>query len=223
MILSSRLTKLINAVGEGESVADIGTDHGYLPWELMKKCSKVIATDISEQCLQKSISRSGFTESKEEPEHRIGDGLSPISYGEVDNVVIAGMGGLLIISILDADLEKAKSFGKLILQPMNASDTLRKWLVGNGFSIIGEDICFDDSRYYEIIEVKQGKENKPLLLDGEMGALITDAHSLKKDFIKHQINNLHEILNKIGNPVAGKALERVEAIKMKICEWENLL
>lgn len=151
--LSERLQKIADFIDPGESIADIGTDHGFLPialWE-QEKSPKVILSDINSGPLEKAR----YNISKHFPEKqfdiRIGNGIRTISPSEVDNIVIAGMGGLLIAEILGDDLEKSKSYKKLILQPRNAQNKLRAWLLENGFTICDEVLVRERKYLCEII------------------------------------------------------------------------
>lgn len=151
--LSDRLQKIADFIEPGESIADVGTDHGFLPialWE-QGKSPHVILSDINPGPLEKAR----FNISKHFPEKefdiRIGSGIRTIRPAEVDDVVIAGMGGLLIAEILSDDQGKSKSFKKLILQPRNAQNKLRAWLLENGFTIRDEVLVRERKYLCEII------------------------------------------------------------------------
>lgn len=151
--LSDRLQKIADFIEPGESVADIGTDHGFLPialWE-QGKSPHVILSDINAGPLEKAK----FNIDKHFPgkqfDLRIGNGIQTIKPAEVDNLVIAGMGGLLIAEILGDDLDKTRSYKKLILQPRNAQNKLRAWLLENGFAIRDEVLVRERKYLCEII------------------------------------------------------------------------
>jgi len=141
-----------------EKVADIGTDHAYIPIHLIKNqiSCHVIATDIKRGPL--SIAKSNIKKNhlSDQIEVRLGSGLAPIKKCEVDTYIIAGMGGEMIKQILQADLEKAQSAAVLLLQPMNAQAELRQWLCENHFSIINEDIAIEGFKVYNLLLVKLG-------------------------------------------------------------------
>lgn len=154
MRLSKRIKDICECVDLGESLADIGTDHAYVPMLLVKKgiASKVIMSDISEGSLRKA--RETFSDSHIEISDdcfRIADGLDKISFGEVDDIIIAGLGGHTIIDILSKDIEKSKSFKKLILQPRKFSGTLREYLLTNGWKIDLEKLSPEGKFICEII------------------------------------------------------------------------
>ncbi len=162
MNYSERIQLLAEMVDCG-SAADIGTDHAYVPRILLENgyCSFVIATDINEGPL--AIAKENLQDLNvsalpwgEQPEcHlRLGAGLEPIEAGEVESVVIAGMGGETIADILSADPEKTKSFKQFILQPRSKAEVLRKWLVDNNMFIVNEKIVKEGLRFCQVIDAR---------------------------------------------------------------------
>ena len=153
--LSDRLSIIANEIERGETVADIGTDHGFLPIYLWENniCPKVIMADISKGSLEKA--RTNCLEAHPDMvfDLRLGDGIKVLENGEVDAVSIAGMGGILMTEILGADLEKTKSFKKFILQPRNNVGYLRYWLLANGFEIKNEQLVREGKYICEILTV----------------------------------------------------------------------
>ena len=137
----------------GARVADIGTDHGHLPISLVrgKIATKVIACDINEKPLanaKDNIEKTGT----ENIELRLGDGLAPVKPGEVDYVIIAGMGGEVIAGILEnCSFIKDESYA-LLLQPMTSADFLRKYLCENGYSFVSETAVAEGKRIYTVIK-----------------------------------------------------------------------
>ena len=156
MRLSKRIYALANNVIDGDSIADIGTDHGYVPMLLLKqgRSPRVIMSDISEGSLAKA--RETFTacmlnDKVSESDFRIGDGLQTIEAGEVDELIIAGLGGHTIKNILADDETKSKSFKRLILQPRKHSGTLRYYLYTHGWDIDSETLAEEGKFACEII------------------------------------------------------------------------
>lgn len=135
--LTDRLQLIADQIETGETMADIGTDHGFLPLYLWDKgiSPSVIMCDISEPSLAKAKAAAGAYQFGNELDFRAGDGLKVLKKGEVHAVVIAGMGGLLIRDILSDDFEKTCSFRKFVFQPRNNAGQLRYWLVNKGFFI----------------------------------------------------------------------------------------
>lgn len=151
--LSPRLEKIAQQITAGETMADIGTDHGFLPiylWE-NKICPKVIMTDISAGSLSKARENCEAYYPGEAFDLRLGSGIEVLEEGEADAAVIAGMGGILMTEILGKDLKKTHSLRKLILQPRKDVGKLRFWLFDNGFSITNEALVREGRFICEII------------------------------------------------------------------------
>jgi tRNA (adenine22-N1)-methyltransferase len=153
LVLSDRLKKIADLIHDGEKVADIGTDHAKLPIYLrLKKISpQVILSDLRPGPLEKARQNIDRFAPNETFDVRLGSGLAPIGAGEVQVIVIAGMGGLLTADIIGVDLNKSYSFDKFILQPRNASDKLRAWLLSHGFFITDETLVKEGKFICEII------------------------------------------------------------------------
>jgi tRNA (adenine22-N1)-methyltransferase len=160
--VSKRIEKIASYVNPGESVADIGSDHGHLLMFLRDNgvSDRAIATDlrrgpieITERNLSGAAGGIGVDggEDSFKIEYRLGDGLTVISEGEVETVVIAGMGGETIVSILNESETKTNSFFKYIFQPRSRSDELRKWLKANGWFLLADDLAEEGDRICEVI------------------------------------------------------------------------
>ena len=151
--LSRRLMRLADEVKTGDRVADIGTGHGLLPIFLYenKRASQVILCDINEGPLEKARQNINARGAGGITDIRLGDGLEPLKPAEADTVIIAGMGGQLMIDILSKDIEKAKTYARLVLQPRNAPEKLRRWLIFCGFSIINESLVREGKYICEVI------------------------------------------------------------------------
>src|SRR5690606_7152258 len=129
---------------------------------------------------------------------RLGDGLEVIKPFEVDTVIIAGMGGLLIRDILSKDINLTNSITNFILQPMVASKELREYLYANNFKIIDEDLVKEDDKYYEIIVAKQGKDLVEKEIYYEIGKkLIEKNHPLLKEYVEFKLTKESNILNNL--------------------------
>ena len=165
MRLSKRIYALAENVIDGDSIADIGTDHGYVPMLLIKqgRSPHVIMSDISEGSLAKA--RETFAACKledrvSESDFRVGDGLQTIDAGEVDELIIAGLGGHTIKNILADDEAKTKSFRRLILQPRKHSGTLRYYLFTHGWDIESENLAEEGKFACEIITAVPSEESE---------------------------------------------------------------
>ena len=155
-MITPRLNSILQHI-TGKTVADIGTDHAYIPISLAKngRISRAVACDIKKGPLdiaRKNVEKYGFSDIIE---LRLGAGLEPLSENETETVIIAGMGGEMIMNILEN--EKSHTFGEIILQPMNCQAELRKWLTGHNFEIISEDLSKESFKVYNLIKIRPGK------------------------------------------------------------------
>lgn len=162
MKLSDRLQLIADEIFAGETMADIGTDHGFLPLYLLEsgKCPHVIMADISSGSLAKADANCKLAGPGKTYDLRLGDGIDVLGDGEVDVVTIAGMGGLLIRDILDWNIQKSRSFKRYIFQPRNKVGALRYWLYSNGFDIEKESLVREGKYICEILTVRTGDEVK---------------------------------------------------------------
>ena len=153
MKLDERLAQCAEFVREGASVADIGTDHAYLPVYLVKsgKTKKAVAADVRVGPLENAkgnIIRNGLESSIKTV---LSDGLEKIGPDEADDIVIAGMGSELIIRIIEAAPWLRDGKKHLILQPMTRAEKLRKYLCRSGFEIISERACISCKKTYSVM------------------------------------------------------------------------
>ncbi|MBR4861505.1 MAG: SAM-dependent methyltransferase [Firmicutes bacterium] len=153
--LTPRLAAIANEIEKGETMADIGTDHGFLPVALWEQgvCPKVILADVNQGPLDRAKSNGAESHPGVEFDCRLGDGLKVIEPGEVDVIVIAGMGGTLMTEILGEDIEKTWSYKKLVLQPRKDIGELRHWIYNNCMSISNEKLVREGRYIWPILTV----------------------------------------------------------------------
>lgn len=158
-MLTPRLQCIADHAGGGV-IADIGTDHAYIPIELIgnNTAKRVIACDIKKGPLEIAVQNIKNHGMENKIETRLGGGLSVLGTHEADTIIIAGMGGEMIEKILRGDGETARA-ALLILQPMNSQYELRKFLLSNGYKILDEDIAVEGQKVYNIMVVKSGEQN----------------------------------------------------------------
>lgn len=154
-LLSARLLTVVSQI-KGRTLADIGTDHAYVPITacLSGTIDTAIACDVKPGPLAKAAAHIHACGLESRIQTRLGDGLSPVAPGEADCIVIAGMGGMRIIDILTRDRETARSAKQLILQPQHDIPHTRKMLHAMNFEITGEYMAREDDRFYTIITVQ---------------------------------------------------------------------
>lgn len=214
LILTPRLQALADRVPRGAQLADIGTDHAYLPvWLLLNgRVNHAIAADLREGPLaraQETAAQFGVTDRLS---FRLCDGLSGIQPGEADVIAIAGMGGETIASILDA-APWAKNC-RLLLQPMTSFPDLRLWLQQNGFCICEEHIVREGSRLYGIWDVAVG-EMAPLS-PAELWVGKQSGDPLRKDYLAMMARKIQRSL--LGHQAASTPNEAEIASLTEILE-----
>lgn len=241
--LSDRLQLIANRINEKETMADIGTDHGFLPiyLKLSGISPKVVMCDVSIPSLQKAKDNADLYAASENGMYfRAGDGLQVLENGEVNTVVIAGMGGKLIRDIMAHDLDHTRSFKKFILQPRIGQGHLRKWLIENGFRIVSEDVVIEGDYIPEIITaISPGNivENDMTcvisdVFDGDsliwkIPPWIIDAGGPVGDFLNRSISLHEEKLNNVmkakkRNMVLEESIVKdIEYLKKLRKEWED--
>ena len=151
--LDKRLSAVAALGRQGSRLADIGTDHAYLPVHLVQAgvCPSAIASDIGAGPLdaaRRTVTENGLTS---EIALRLGNGLATVSAGEVEDIAIAGMGGETIAAILEAAPWVQDEGVRLILQPMTRAEDLRRWLLSHGFAILEEHLITDGRHLYPVM------------------------------------------------------------------------
>ncbi|MBS4536919.1 tRNA (adenine(22)-N(1))-methyltransferase TrmK [Clostridium sp. D2Q-11] len=225
MKLTPRLLEIANKVEKDSVVADIGTDHGYIPVYLIEEgiSRKVIACDINEGPLESAINYVTKKKYQDYIDTRLGDGLKPVKPNEVDTVIIAGMGGILIADILDADKKIADTIENFILQPMVASSELRKYLYNNGYKIVSEKLSREDNRFYEIIVATHGRENIEDEIYYEVGAkLIENKDPLLKDYLLKKIDKTQKIMKNIEEHGETEDNDKYNKLKERLSKLEEV-
>ena len=159
-MISKRLELVASFVPQGAILLDVGSDHAYLPIELVErgKIESAIAGEVVEGPYQSAVKNVEAHGLKEKIQVRLANGLA--AFEEVDKVsviTIAGMGGRLIAKILEEGLDKLANVERLILQPNNREDDLRIWLQENGFQVVAESILEEAGKFYEILVVEVGQ------------------------------------------------------------------
>ena len=163
MQLDARLAAIAAFVPHGTALADIGADHAYLAATLVMKgiAHRAVVGDLSAGACA-AARRTALTQRlTREIDVRQGDGLSVLTPGEAESIVIAGMGGALIAEILSGAPAVLTSVQTLVLQPMNGAAKLRRWLYENGWDIVDETLARAGGHLYEIIRAEHGAAELP--------------------------------------------------------------
>ena len=208
--LDKRLSLCASFVRDGVKIADIGTDHAYLPiWLLQSgKIEKALACDINEgplQCGKADVLRYNLSD---KITLRLSDGLKNVCEHEADDIIIAGMGGELIAKILSECSWVKNEEKRFILQPMTKCDVLIKWLYESGFEITHQKACECDKKHYTVMVAKYtGNCTTPQRSFLYTGKLDTNDENAKV-YLSHIVSHLEK--RAIGDKSLTDVIENIK-------------
>lgn len=178
LALSPRLAAIAALVPDGKIVADIGTDHALLPTSLVvnHRIERAIACDLRPGPLAAARRTVALHGVEERVSLRLGDGLSALHEGEVEVVIVAGMGTDSVRSILSAGAELLPSVERLVLQPNGDVEPVRRWLVSRGWDLVDERLVEDRGRFYTVVaaEAGVGGRRRYAAADWRLGPILRD-------------------------------------------------
>lgn len=227
--LSNRLQSVADLVGFCETMADVGTDHGYIPVYLVecKKTKRAIAMDVNKGPLLRAEEHIRQYGMEQKIETRLSDGLAALEPKEAEVIVIAGMGGALMMRILSQGAAAAQTAKRLVLQPQSELMTFRQFLFENGYQITAEDMVFEDGKYYPMMAVRfmagdgaaisedkqQGKQFQRMIC--KYGpVLLEQKHPILKQYLLQQKQQKQKILKNLQ----ANARQNVEERKAEVAE-----
>ncbi|MFV0527909.1 MAG: tRNA (adenine(22)-N(1))-methyltransferase [Lachnospiraceae bacterium] len=198
--LSDRLRALADMVPTVECMADVGTDHAYLPLYLLQvgKIHRALALDVHAGPLQIAREHIKAQGQQEAVTTVLSDGLSAVSLDAVDCVVIAGMGGALILRILEEGREKLRDVGTIILQPQSQLALVREFLQQNGFAITEEKMLCEDGKYYTILSLQNAEHaivKEEFLQYGEL--LLRHKDKVLYEYLLYKRKQYEQLLEKV--------------------------
>lgn len=214
MELSRRLMTVAGGVTKGNRLADIGTDHGYIPIYLVQEgiCPSAIAMDVNQGPLDRAkshIQEYGLTD---KIGTRLSNGLEQLDPSEADSIVIAGMGGALMTDILTRGIHVVKAGKEFLLQPQSEIFKVRHFLHDNGYAIVQEQIVKEDGKYYFILKALPGDqhyEEEYLYEYGEI--LLREKSPLMMEYLEREMNKYHKIMESLEeNPSEASQVRRQE-------------
>ena len=231
--LSKRLTALANMVTDGNRLADIGTDHGYIPIYLCQtgKIPSALAMDIGKGPLQQAQTHIAEHGLSEQIKTRLSDGMAALQSGEADTILIAGMGGGLVMKILSEGAEKLTGREELILQPQSELAKVRRYLEEHRFRIVAEDMVEEDGKYYPMMKVIP-TEQKGLYAEGVPAAeeeleygkyLLEKGHPVMGEYLKKELSVNQGVYEKLRVQESERTKERSAEILHMIKRAEDLL
>lgn len=215
--LSKRLQAVADLGKFGDTMADIGTDHGYIPIYLIqsKRISHAVAMDIGKGPLLRAQEHIAKYQLDAYIETRLSDGAKELCCGEVSSVVIAGMGGVLMQKILRDSEEVFRGVKEIILQPQSEIEQTRRFLLDNGYEILEEDMVLEDGKYYPMMRVSwvESIEENPYAeakdIDFVYGAyLLKERHPVLRRYLYREIGIYRELEQKLKDLPANEELEK---------------
>ena len=201
--IPKRMLAIANLVDNSKVLADVGCDHAYISINLLEngKAERIIASDLREGPLniaKDNIKLEGF---EERIETRLCAGLCGYEAGEVDTILISGMGGMLVKEILSESIDVVKQADTLILEPQSDLRVVRAYLKDIGFEIIDEDMLNEGGKYYQIMKAVKSKERMEVcddigaMAENEFGPiLIKKKHPVLLEFLKKRKNHFERLL-----------------------------
>ncbi len=223
--LSDRLQAIADMVIAGEPVADIGSDHAYLPLFLVENnvVPWAIAGELGDGPYKRALQALSRSAMQERIELRQGDGLQVLAFAEVSTVIIAGLGGDSIAAILEYDWQKSGSFKRFILQPMSRAGVLRKCLADRGWPIAEEKLVMENEQYFPIIISQPGSQPYQLdELEAEIGPQILQSNDkIKRGLIVSYVEKYGKVYRNLirstqpeNHVLAQKYLEMIQRLEV---------
>ncbi|NDO46564.1 class I SAM-dependent methyltransferase [Clostridium sp. MD294] len=212
------LSRRLRCVGDfvtQKTVADIGTDHAYIPIYLHKKgkAEKIIACDINQKPLQKAQQNIKAHHAENVIVTRLGNGLQTLQPNEVDTVIISGMGGMLIIELLKQSKEIVDTVKEFVLCPHLDVPAVRKYLHYIGYSIVDEKMILEDDIFYTILRAIKGEQKYSKEIEYLFGKILLDSKdTVLKQFILNEKNRLQNIQLQLCDKKTQQSQKRLQEI-----------
>ncbi len=219
MELSKRLQAVADLVSGGLTVADVGTDHGYIPIYLVEqeKCKKAFALDVNKGPLLRAKEHIAQHELENRIETRLSDGVKALSVGECDCVIIAGMGGALTIKIMEEGRDVFQSLKEFVLQPQSELAKVRKYLCDNHYIILKENIVLEDGKYYPMMKVKSGEAQNYTQAEMCYGkCLLADKNLILKQFLEKEVRTKEKILSDLQSESSEHIQNRIQELQEEL-------
>ena len=221
--MSRRMQKLASLVTEGNRLADVGTDHGYIPIALVQagKIPSAIAMDVNRGPLARAEAHIREAGLATYIETRLSDGLRELGAEDADTVLIAGMGGMLILRILTEGIPHLSGVEELILQPQSDVYRVRDWLQKHGYRVETEELVEEDGKYYPMMRAVRGQERRMEQAELYYGkAEVQRSPEVLRSYLETRLQEGQRILLKLeanGKEDTARAQEIKESMKMTGC------
>ena len=219
--ISNRLCTAASLVSEGDRLADVGTDHGYVPIYLLqqKRIPSAIAMDINRGPLERAKEHIRLYGLEKYIQTRLSDGVEALKKGEADTILVAGMGGGLIMHIIESGTSVCQTARELVLQPQSELSRVRRFLAEQGYVTDAEEMVFEEGKYYPMMRVhydstgKQPAEKSPEIYQyGEM--LLERRHPVLLQYLNWEQKIQEEILHKlVAQTQTAEIAERIQQVE----------
>ena len=228
MELSKRLQAVADLVTAHYKLADIGTDHAYIPIYLtqQKKITEAIALDVNEGPLQRAEEHIRENGLEAEIETRLSNGFQALQPGEVQSAVIAGMGGGLVIRILKEGEEVVRKLEECILQPQSEIEKVRAFLLEKGYEFLEEDMVCEDGKYYPMMTVRPPVADTAVkcwdTVQLKYGKLLLEKqHPVLREYLEREIRIYQSILEGLKAKDSDRIRQRKEELEQELVEAEK--
>lgn len=226
MKLSHRLETIASFVRKGSKIADIGTDHGYIPIYLVKEkvAASAIAMDIRKGPLERAKAHIAAYGLSDQISTRLSDGLAELKPGEADTVIIAGMGGELVIHILEEGKHMWGSVAHWILSPQSELDKVRRYLEQKEFAVQREEMLMDEGKYYVVMDIVQGKMEYGREIEYKYGReLLRQKSPVLLSYLQKEKGQLEVILYEVSKNDTDISKARAKEIAHELVMTEEAL
>lgn len=218
MQISKRLSAVSGLITPGCRLADVGTDHGYIPIQLILsgKIPSAIAMDVNQGPLERAREHIRAYGLEEQICTRLSDGLEQLEPGETESILIAGMGGMLTVRILKKKKTVLNQIKELILQPQSDIREVRLCLQEEGFRIAEEDMVEEDGKFYPMMRAVPFREGKEKLSELQLQygpRLLEGRHPVLQRYLEYEQELLARVFGKLCMEESQGALRRKEEIK----------
>lgn len=224
--ISGRMRALAKLVTPGRIVCDVGCDHGFVSIYLVQKhiAENVVAMDVRKGPLSQAQAHIAEWGLEDRIQTRISDGLQHLKVGEADCMLCAGMGGPLMIKILQEGREKALAMKELVLQPQSELAMFRAYLRTNGYHIIEEDMVFEDGKYYPMMkavpehaeEKSEGEEYLTELEDHFGPRLLAQKHPVLRQYLEYSERIALDLIERLKGQNGERALGRLPELEGEV-------
>lgn len=224
--LTPRLLLIAEVSKGARSLADIGTDHAYVPLYAIEKLGveTAVAADINKGPLERAYENIKKFNMEDKITTRLSDGLREFSADECDTVVIAGMGGTLIAKILGESPQMKKKGIRFVLQPMTAESELRRYLSCNGYKTVDEFMTCEGNKLYTVILAEVGEAEKVSEVFYHISKkLYEKKDKLFKVFLDRKINEFKKVIQGLSKAEKlDENIKKAEYYEMVLLKMETL-